>query len=670
MANKQILTPVFAILNLIMYLAYTITPMPGVIYTLYVLLSILNTLLIPLLAVQAVEDATSPELELVQRKLSRKNKIPVQRLFLAILIAALIGIPTGYRTGDIVMAAVLLLFNLLSFSWFVYEHGSDYRAIMASGGRVKSKEQKIDSSRLISESENELVVPISDSKDDLEIAESESDVVLDWKIVCTSEALYDFLSKLPRLFYYSYYWCLLTVVLIYMYQLSCQFGYSKLDLNPSYLRVYPLLFTVVSYPVIEWKILPVLKLHKTFHKLSLSTLCAVLTLVVATTLESFRVTQTYGTNYYDEDPTKDQRVSSCPVDLGDYCTDVPTSSNQVCDYPPMMSNKLNVGWQSIQFLLLSFSISLTGSSFIDFCFYEFFPSSPFISITLSTGLIRFFMCVAILLQFYDADPSRIGNYLTFNLNEENIPILLIYASLFIGFFGLYLFIDHFPFQEYYDYWCGESGESNTNETTPFLSSSAPPPYNPVAAAAPAQPETIIPFQPLREYVPIVPERINNTEEEGDEVPKSSPEIVVDEEDAVEFDQKCKEIVELVGSVLVKPLKDLTAEQTVLFFKSVGCLGIEDVLKEKRIVLSGKDLNNVETLEDLISLDLNLPRIKAKCPEDRNRGGNIYIGKLRIPNQKIKGASGGLILQWLTAIIAGGISGIKLNIEELSTLKNS
>ncbi len=165
------------------------------------------------------------------------------------------------------MGGLLLLFNLLSFSWFVYEHGSDYRAIMASGGRVKSKEPEIDSSRLISESENELVPPISDSIDDLESAESKSDVAFNWKRVCTSEALYGLVSKLPRLLYYCYYWCLLTIVLIYMYQLSCQFGYSKVDLNPSFLRVYPLLFTVVSYPVIEWKILPDFKLHKTFHKL-------------------------------------------------------------------------------------------------------------------------------------------------------------------------------------------------------------------------------------------------------------------------------------------------------------------------------------------------------------------------------------------------------------------
>lgn len=403
----------------------------------------------------------------------------------------------------------------------------------------------------------------------------------------------------------------------------------------------------------------------------------------------------------------------------------------------------------------------------------------------STPILRYVNILLCLYSFIalnhstDADPSRIGNYLTFNLNEENIPILLIYASLFIAFFILYLFIDHFPYQQYYDYCCGEFEESNTNETTPFLSS-APPPYNPVAAAAanPAQPETIIPFQPLREYVPaltpilmqkdekydvflthdwgtaatqflnhrrvsavnaklsalglktwfdeermegwnvrdqmtrgisrahcvivfiteryaskinsanpadncyyefnfavhrvstqkmipvvmeetmkdtrqwqgrlaaelannlyvnmsdvipkIVPERINNTEEEGDDVPKPSPENVVDEEDAVEFDQKCKEIIELVGSVLVKPLKDLTAEQTVLFFKSVGCLGIEDVLKEKRIVLSGKDLYNVETLEDLISLDLNLPRIKVRtileeilhCKESGVRMSNL------------------------------------------------
>eukprot|EP01040_Poterioochromonas_malhamensis_P005628 gene5628-6048_t len=579
-ANKMILTLVFAILNLITYLAYTVTPVLGVLYTLYVLLSILNTLLIPLLAVQAVEDAAYPELELMQRKLRGKNRIPVQRLFFAILIAALFGIPTGYLTANALMAAALFLVNLLSFSWFAYEHGSDYRAIMASYGRVESKEQKMDSSRLISESENELVPPISDSKEDLESAESESEVAFDWKIVFTSQSLYDLVFKLPRLFYYTYYWCLLTVVLIYMYQLSCQFGYSKVDLNPSNLRVYPLLFTVVSYPIIEWKILPVFKVHKPIHKLSVSTFCAILSLIVATTLESLRVTESYGTDYYYSNPTTDKRVSSCPADLDDYCTDVRSGLNKICPYPPMMSTKLHIGWQSIQLLLLSFSISLTGSCFINFCFYEFFPSSPFMSITLSTGLIRFFMSVAILVQYYSADPSNIGNYLTFNLNEENISILLIDASLFAGFFFLYLLIDYIPFQEYYLCFCGEFDETNTNESMPFLSSAPPPPLNPVAAA-PTQPETIIPFQPLRD-------------------------------------------------VLVKPLKDLTEEQTLLFFKHIGCLGIEGVLKEKQIVLSGKDLNNVETLEDLRSLDLNLPQIKVRtileeilhCKESGVRMSNL------------------------------------------------
>jgi len=342
------------------------------------------------------------------------------------------------------------------------------------------------------------------------------------------------------------------------------------------------------------------------------------------------------------------------------------------------------------------------------------------------------------------------------------------------FFFLYLLIDYIPFQEYYLYFCGEFDETNTNESMPFLSSAPPPPLNPVAAA-PTQPETIIPFQPLREYIPaltpilmqkdekydiflthdwgtattqflnhrrvsavnaklsalglktwfdeermegwnvrdqmtrgisrahcvivfiteryaskinsanpadncycefnfavhqvstqkmipvvmeeamkdtkrwqgrlaaelannlyvnmsdviakIVPESIENTEEEGDEGLKSNP---VKKVDVVEFDEKCKEIVELVGSVLVKPLKDLTAEQTLLFFKHIGCLGIEGVLKEKQIVLSGKDLNNVETLEDLRSLDLNLPQIKVRtileeilhCKESGVRMSNL------------------------------------------------
>eukprot|EP00599_Poterioochromonas_sp_BG-1_P013569 CAMPEP_0173161282 /NCGR_PEP_ID=MMETSP1105-20130129/18497_1 /TAXON_ID=2985 /ORGANISM="Ochromonas sp., Strain BG-1" /LENGTH=234 /DNA_ID=CAMNT_0014080647 /DNA_START=1178 /DNA_END=1878 /DNA_ORIENTATION=+ len=183
-----------------------------------------------------------------------------------------------------------------------------------------------------------------------------------------------------------------------------------------------------------------------------------------------------------------------------------------------MSETLSVGWQSIQFLLLSFSISLTGSCFIDFCFYEFFPSSPFMSITLSTGLIRVLMSATILFQYYNADPSRVTHYLTFNLNEENIPILLIYASLFIGFFLLYLFIEYFPFQQYYIEWCGDFGQSNTDEATPFLSSAPPPPFNPVVTAAivqPVQPEPVIPFQPLREYVPAFTHILTEKDEKDD-----------------------------------------------------------------------------------------------------------------------------------------------------------
>ncbi len=193
----------------------------------------------------------------------------VYRLFFVILIAAPFGVLTGYFTNDVVMAIVLLFFNLMSFTWFAYEHYSDYRAIMASSSyrRVESNEQNINDFRLLSQSENELLAPISDYRERFESTESESVVSLNWKIVCTSDALYGLVSKLPRLFYYCYYWCLLTVVLIYMYQLSCQFRYNKEEIKPAYLRVYPLLFTVVSYPVIEWKILPELKVHKTFHKL-------------------------------------------------------------------------------------------------------------------------------------------------------------------------------------------------------------------------------------------------------------------------------------------------------------------------------------------------------------------------------------------------------------------
>ncbi len=298
----------------------------------------------------------------------------VHRLFLAILIAAPVGILTGYFTNDNVMAMVLLFFNLLSFSWFAYEHDSDYRAFMRPDRKVESKEQNIDDYRLVSQSENELLAPISDSTERLESSESESVVALDWKIVCTKTTFYGLVSKLPRLFYYCYYWCLLTVVLIYMYQLSCQFRYNKEEIKPAYLRVYPLLFTVASYPVIEWKILPELKVHKTFHKLCkfifkffpsiywlltlfvsvvLSTVCAVLSLIVATILESYRVTETYGTDYYSQNPFTDKRVSSCPADLDDYCNDVPYSSTyKACHYPPMMSEQLHVGWQVSIIILL------------------------------------------------------------------------------------------------------------------------------------------------------------------------------------------------------------------------------------------------------------------------------------------------------------------------------
>lgn len=125
---------------------------------------------------------------------------------------------------------------------------------------------------------------------------------------------------------------------------------------------------------------------------------------------------------------------------------------------------------------------------------------------------------------------------------------------------------------------------------------------------------------------IIPESIGNNIGDNKELQQSE----VTEHEVEEFDQKCKEIVELVGSVLVKPLKDLTAEQTVFFFKSVGCLGIEDALKAKRILLTGKHLNNVETIDDLISLDLNLPRVMVRtileeillCKENGVRMSNL------------------------------------------------
>lgn len=76
----------------------------------------------------------------------------------------------------------------------------------------------------------------------------------------------------------------------------------------------------------------------------LSTMFAVLALVTATVLESLRVTETYGTDYYFENPFLDNRVSSCPTDLDSYCNDVPIWTHYICDYPPMMSTRLSVGW--------------------------------------------------------------------------------------------------------------------------------------------------------------------------------------------------------------------------------------------------------------------------------------------------------------------------------------
>lgn len=64
-------------------------------------------------------------------------------------------------------------------------------------------------------------------------------------------------------------------------------------------------------------------------------------IIVATILESFRVTETYGPACYRGDPFKDSNVSSCPPDLYEYY--FPFSSR--CEYPPMMSTRLGIGWQ-------------------------------------------------------------------------------------------------------------------------------------------------------------------------------------------------------------------------------------------------------------------------------------------------------------------------------------
>lgn len=70
---------VFAVLNLIFYVVYILSKISALDYALYVFLLIVNALLIPLLAVQVVDDATSAKLELAPGKLSRKNRIPIQR---------------------------------------------------------------------------------------------------------------------------------------------------------------------------------------------------------------------------------------------------------------------------------------------------------------------------------------------------------------------------------------------------------------------------------------------------------------------------------------------------------------------------------------------------------------------------------------------------------------
>lgn len=104
------------------------------------------------------------------------------------------------------LAIILLFLNLLSFCWFFYEHR--FNAI------VESNYNRIDSSRLIVESENELVDPIADFGDDLERVESGP---INLNVVYTNENFIAFLAELPNLFCYTFYWSLLTVVLIYIY---------------------------------------------------------------------------------------------------------------------------------------------------------------------------------------------------------------------------------------------------------------------------------------------------------------------------------------------------------------------------------------------------------------------------------------------------------------------
>ncbi len=354
--------------------------------------------------------------------------------------------------------------------------------------------------------------------------------------------------------------------------------------------------------------------------------------------------------------------------------------------------------------------------------------------------------ILFIINLIDADPSKLGRDLTFNLNKENIPILLVYTFLFIGYYLLYLLL------EYVFNFFKPLTESDLEETTIIPSSASLLPIHQEIIGQPFQALPVLNTKlvqddksydvflsydwgtaatqymnhrrvrainaklsalglktwfdeerkeasnmisrahyviifiteqyvsrvnsanPLddcfndfnfavqqfstQKMIPVVMEASmkdkkrwegrlavelarNHVVDFSDVISNIVPEMTINESinkvnsriKQEEFDQKCKDIVELVFNGLVKPLKELTFEQTILFFKSIGCIGIEDVFQEKKIVLYGKDLNTVETLEDLMSLDLNLPRIKVRrilqeildCKENGVRMSNLLNG---------------------------------------------
>lgn len=92
------------------------------------------------------------------------------------------------------LAIILLFLNLLSFCWFFYEHR--FNVI------VESNYNRIDSSRLIVESENELVDPIADFGDGLQRVESGP---INLNVVYTNGNFIAFLAELPNLFCYTFY---------------------------------------------------------------------------------------------------------------------------------------------------------------------------------------------------------------------------------------------------------------------------------------------------------------------------------------------------------------------------------------------------------------------------------------------------------------------------------